>query len=134
MSIGFTMSRVGKTAAILFYYAPPGGAQKLVSSYPVVLNWTEPTLVVSIGAGGVFTPRDSGTVGNGATITYRNDDTATHQPHSPDSSVVSCPGLFPGEVCTVTARNYSGTPTRISVSDLHATDPLKEVHSFTVSP
>lgn len=136
VACSFTVQSPRKTIAVLFTYTPPGGQPTPIagSTYQATYIWTSPTVVVSIGPGGVFSPRDSGAVANGSVLTYRNDDTVPHQPFSPGSSVVSCPGFFPGGVCTVTVRNYSGSPTRISVSDLQATDPLAEVHSFTVSP
>lgn len=136
VSLGFTMQAAKKTVAILFYYTPPGGQMTLVPGviYRVEYTWTNPTLVVSIGPGGVFSPRDSGTVARGTVITYRNDDSVPHQPESIDVVMVFCPALFNGDSCTMTTRNNTGAALRVGVRDLHGPNPSAEVHSFTVSP
>ena len=136
VALAFRMNAPGKTVAVLFSYTPSGGQAIIVPGviYRVEYTWTNPTLVVSIGAGGVFSPRDSGTVARGTVITYRNDDSVPHQPVSINTGMVDCPGLFAGEVCTVTTFNSTGAALRIGVRDTQNADPNAEVHAFTVSP
>ena len=136
VALAFRMNAPGKTVAVLFSYTPSGGHPTIVPGviYRVEYTWINPTLVVSIGSGGVFTPRDLGTVARGTVITYRNDDTIPHQPVSINTGMVDCPGIFNGEVCTVTTFNNTGAALRIGVRDTQNSDPNAEVHSFTVNP